>query len=249
METQQEAELDLIGLLLHLKKKIWLIVAVTLIAALIGYVGSKMFTKPRYTATTQVYVYQQDREVIDYNNLTVATQLRRDCAVIIKSESVTREVVDRLNLPINPKALGKSIKVDTEDNTRILNISFTDVDPKRAVLIVETVLDVAMDRTAEVMGSDVLQPLFEDARAQAEVTTNVRKTTLVAAAVGGGAIIALLVLFFLLDDTIRTEDDVQAHLGLSTLAVIPLSNELHVNRGRRNNTQKRFSVKKTQRRQ
>jgi hypothetical protein len=37
-----------------------------------------------------------------------------------------------------------------------------------------------------------------------------------------------------LDDTIRTEDDVQVHLGLSTLAVIPLSNELHVNRGNRN---------------
>ena len=67
METQQEAELDLIGLLLHLRKRIWLIVLVTLVAALIGYVGSKMFTTPLYTATTQVYVYQQDQVNMDYN--------------------------------------------------------------------------------------------------------------------------------------------------------------------------------------
>lgn len=247
METQHEAELDLIGLLLHLKKKIWLIVAVTVIAALIGYAGAKMFTTPLYTATTQVYVYQQDRDLIDYNNLTVASQLRRDCAVIIKSESVTREVVEKLNLPINPKALGKAVRVETEDNTRILKISYTDIDPERATLIVNTVREVAAERTKEVMQTSVLRTLFEASLPQAETTTNIRKSTLIAGAVGGVAIIALLVIFFLLDDTIRTEDDVQIHLGLSTLAVIPLSNDLHVNRGKRNGPAAQFKNKKQQR--
>ena len=122
METQQEAELDLLGLLLYLKKKIWLILTVTVFAALIGYVGAKMLTQPLYTATTQVYVYQQDQDYMDYNNLTVASQLRRDCMVIIKGESVTKKVVEELGLPMSPKALGKAIKVETEDNTRILSI-------------------------------------------------------------------------------------------------------------------------------
>ena len=230
METQQGPELDLIGLLLHLKKKLWLIVLVTLLAALIGYAGAKIFTKPMYTASTQVYVYQED-SVIDYNNLTVASQLRRDCAVIIKGESVTREVVEKLNLPMNPKALGKAIKVETEDNTRILRISYTAADPERATLIVNTVREVAAERTKEVMKGNVLKTLFEASLPQAETTTNVGKSTLTAAAVGAVAIIALLVLVFLLDDTIRNEDDVANHLGLSTLAVIPLSNELHASRG------------------
>lgn len=238
METQQEAELDLIGLLLHLKRKIWLIVVVTILAALVGFVGSKMMTKPQYTATTQVYVFQRDQVSMDYNNLTVASQLRRDCAVIIKSESVTREVVELLDLPINPKVLGKAIKVDTEENTRILKISYTDVDAERATLIVNTVREVATKRTEEVLQSSVLRTLFEATLPQAEITTNVRKSTLVGGAVGGAAIIVLLIIVFLLDDTIRTEDDVQMHLGLSTLAVIPLSNELLVSRGRRNGSQK-----------
>lgn len=238
METQHEAELDLIGLLLHLKKRLWMILLVTAIAAFIGYAGSKLFTTPLYNATTQVYVYQQDQVNIDYNNLTVASQLRRDCAVIIKGESVTREVVERLDLPITPKQLGKLIKVETEDNTRILKISYTDVDAERATLVVNTVREVAAEHTKELMGTDVLRTLFEASLPQAEVNTNVRESTLVAAAVGAIAMIALLVIIFLLDDTIRTEDDVQNHLGLSTLAVIPLSSELNVNRGRRSGAKK-----------
>ena len=248
METQHEAELDLLGLLLHLKRKLWLILAVTIVAGFIGFVGAKMFTTPLYNATTQVYVYQQDQDYMDYNNLTVASQLRRDCMVIIKGESVTSEVVERLNLPISPKALGKMIKVETEDNTRILKISYTDTDPERATLIVNTVREVAAERTKELMHTDVLRTLFEASLPQAETTTNIRKTTLVAAAVGAGAMTALLVIFFLLDDTIRTEDDVQTHLGLSTLAVIPLSNELHVNRGNRNSSHGRSRGKSPLRR-
>lgn len=236
METQNEAELDLLGLLLHLKRKIWLILVVAAVAALIGYVGAKMLTTPLYTATTQVYVYQQDLPVIDYNGLAVASQLRKDCMVIIKGESVTKIVVDELGLPMSPKALGKKIRVETEDNTRILKISYTDVNAERATEIVNKVREVAAEITKETVGegSDVLRTLFEASLPQAEITTNVRKSTLIAAAVGAAAMTALLVIFFLLDDTIRTEDDVQVHLGLSTLAVIPLSNELHVNRGNRN---------------
>ena len=247
METQQEVELDLLGLLLYLKRKIWLILVVTLVAGLIGYIGANILTTPLYTATTQVYVYQQDQDYMDYNNLTVASQLRRDCMVIIKGESVTKEVVERLNLPISPKALGKSIRVETEDNTRILKISYTDVSAERATLIVNTVREVAAERTKELMQTDVLRTLFEASMPQAETTTNIGKTTLVAAGVGAGAMTVLLVLFFLMDDTIRTEDDVQVHLGLSTLAVIPLSNELQVNRGSRGNTGKNWK-KKPQRR-
>lgn len=240
METQQGPELDLMGLLLYLKKKIWLIALVTLLAALIGWVGSLMMTTELYTATTQVYVYQQDQNVMDYNNLVIASQLRKDCVVIIKGESVTREVVERLNLPMDPKALGRAIKVETEDNTRILRISYTDTDPERATLIVNTVREVAAEITKELMHGDVLGTLFEAERPFAESTTNVRKSTLTGAAVGAAAILVLLVLAFLMDDTIRTEDDVTTHLGVCTLAVIPLSNELHVNRGgSKGNSQRR----------
>lgn len=249
METQQEAELDLIGLFLHLKRKLWLIILVTVLAGIVGYVGSEMLTTPLYTATTQVYVYQQDKvDAVDYNNLVVASQLRRDCAVIIRDESVTREVVERLKLPVNPKALGQAIRVDTEENTRILKISYTDINAARATKIVNTVREVAAERTKELMNSDVLRTLYEATLPQAEITTNSRRSTMVAAAVGAVGIISLLVIFFLMDDTIRTEDDVQIHLGLCTLAVIPLSNELQDNRGKRSGSSGRKLVKRKLRR-
>ena len=48
----------------------------------------------------------------------------------------------------------------------------------------------------------------------------------------------------LMDDTIRTEDDVQNFLGLSTLAVIPVSDDLMVSRGSQKGGMKRRPVTK-----
>jgi capsular polysaccharide biosynthesis protein len=238
MDNQNEIEIDLMGLLLRLKSKIWVILLVTVIFALGGYVGSKLFSTPVYTATSQVYVYQANKGGMDYNELAMATQLRKDCALIIQAESVSRKVIDKLGLKTSPAALSVGIKVTTEDNTRILNLTYTGADPEQAALIINTVREVATKRTEEVLQSSVLRTLFEATLPQAEITTNVRKSTLVGGAVGAASIIVLLIIVFLLDDTIRTEDDVQVHLGLSTLAVIPLSNELLVSRGRRNGSQK-----------
>ena len=179
-------------------------------------------------------VYQQDQEYVDYNNLVVASQMRKDCIEIIKSEKVTEEVIKRLGLNMSPKYLGRAIRVETEDNTRFLQVSYTCGNPQEAADVVNTAIDVAADVTKELLKTDVLLLLFEATKPQAETTTNIRKSTWTAAGVGAAAMTALLVIFFLLDDTIRTEDDVQSHQGLSTLAIIPLSNELHVNRGSRN---------------
>ena len=54
------------------------------------------------------------------------------------------------------------------------------------------------------------------------------KNTVIVALLGLVAVIGVYVVVFLLDDTIRTEEDVEKYLGLSTVGVIPLSNELNV---------------------
>lgn len=231
MENRNEMEIDLLGLLLHLKSKMWLILAVTVVFALGGFVGSKLLSTPVYTATTQVYVYQQNDSGMDTGTLTVATQVRYDCAMIIKGESVTKEVIAKLGLQTTPKALGNAISVDTESNTRIMKLSYTGADPEQAALIINTVRDVAAVKIKDLMNMDVMKTIFEADTPKAESTMNIKRNTVVATVIGLVLTVAVLVVAFLLDDTIRTEDDVESYLGLSTLAVVPVSDELFVARG------------------
>lgn len=231
MDTQKEIEFDLMGLLRHLRDRLWIIVAVTVVFGFGGYMSAKMLSVPIYTATTQVYVYQQDNNGINSSNLSVATQVRRDCAVIIKGESVTREVIARLGLKGTPRGLSSGISVTSDDNTRILNISYTSTNPELAAMVVNTVREVAAEQIKELMKEDVLKTIYEAEIPVATSTTNLRRSMFTWGGIGGGVTIAILVLLFLMDDSIRSEDDVEAGLGLSTLAVIPVSSELRVKRG------------------
>ncbi len=239
METRTEMEIDIIGLLLHLKTKIWIIVAMALVFGIGGYVGSKMLSTPVYTASTQVYISTE--KGLNSSDITVATQLRKDCAMIIRGESVTRVVIENLGLNMNAKSLGSSIVVDSEDNTRVLVLSYTSTDPQLAAQIINAVRDEAAIQIKALLGRDVMKTIHEAEIPRAVSTMNIKRNSLAAAAIGAVLTIAILVVVFLLDDTIRSEDDVENHLGLSTLGVIPSSKELYVNRGGKKSKQRKFS--------
>ena len=244
MDNQNEIEIDLMGLLLRLKKKIWIIILVTAIFALGGFVSAKLFYTPMYKAVTQVYVFQANANGMDSNNLTVATQVRRDCAVIIQGESVAREAIEQLGLQTTPKTLMSRIQVTSDENTRILNIQYTGADAQQAALIVNTVREVAAKQIYELMDMDVLRTVYEATVPETASNTNVKRTVVTAAMIGLALSVAVLVVIFLMDDTIRTEDDVQNYLGLSTLAVIPVSDDLLVSRGSPKGGMKRRPVSK-----
>lgn len=230
MENRTEMEIDLLGLFLHLKKRIWIILLVTVVFALGGYFSTKMMMTPQYTAKTQIYIYQGEvqENMVDYTSLAVATQLRKDCAVLITGENVTKVVVEKLNLGMSAKALSGAVKVTTEDNTRILSLSYTDTNPERAALVINTVREVAAEQIKTIMEVDAIKTIFE-----AEVPTtfsaaNAKKNATTAAIIGAVLACGVIIVLFLLDDTIRTEDDVERHLGLCTLAGIPASSELKI---------------------
>ena len=48
------------------------------------------------------------------------------------------------------------------------------------------------------------------------------KWTLLGGCIGVFLVMAIVLIYYLLDDTIKTSDDVEKYLGLSTLALIPL---------------------------
>ena len=52
---------------------------------------------------------------------------------------------------------------------------------------------------------------------------NVKTITFLGGVLGVLAIVAVVIIEYLMDDTIKTADDVEKYLGLSILAMIPLS--------------------------
>lgn len=225
--NNEELEIDLLELFHYLKKRIIIIVAVCLVFAVAGFVGTKLFITPEYTTNTRMYVLNRSNENnVVTSDFQIATYVMNDYKALITGQNVTNEVIDRLGLDMKPSTLSKKIQVTSPENTRVLQINITDTDPQKAADIANTVREVASKQIKDIMDVDAVQTVYEAEVPQEPSGPNTLRNTAIAGILGLVAVIGVFVVIFLLDDTIRTEEDVTRHLGLSTLGVIPTSLEL-----------------------
>lgn len=229
MEKENEVEIDLLELLRYLKKKIWIIIAAFCICALAGFVVSQFFMTPEYTASTRVYVLNRSSEKnVVYSDVQLSSQLLNDYKVLITGQNVTKEVIDELGLNMTAEQLAKKIRVTAPDDTRVLQISVTDTSPQRAADIANAVQKIAALQIQKIMDVDAVNVIYEADVPETASSPNVKRNVVLAAMLGVAASVSILIVVFVLDDTIRTEEDVEHYLGLSTLGVIPASTDFTI---------------------
>lgn len=228
MEFQNnEFEIDLLELLNYLKKKLVFIVLAAMLGGLLGMMYTNFFTTPYYTASTRMYVLNRSSEkAISTSDISVSNYMIKDYKVLITGKNVTQEVVDQLDLNMSAGQVAGMITVTPIDNTRVLQINVVDTDPQRAAEIANAVRAVSGRQIKAIMDVDAVNLVYE-----ADVPThpsgpNGTRNAMLAAVVGMVMAVGFFIVLFLLDDTIRTEEDVERYLGLSTLGVIPISKEL-----------------------
>lgn len=226
MDNRTEDEIDLLDLLLYLKKKLWIIILSFLVCAAAGFAFTYFFIDTEYTATTRMYVLNRSSESnVAYSDFQVSNQLMEDYKVLITGENVTKEVIRQLGLDMSASQLSKKISVTAKDNTRVLQINVTDTDPQRAAEIANCVREISGEQIQQIMDVDAVNLVYAADVPQSPSGPNVMKNTILAALVGLVAAVGIFVVIYLIDDTIRTEEDVERYLGLSTLGVIPMSPE------------------------
>lgn len=227
MDTHtEELEIDLLDLFYYLKKRIAIICAVVFACAVFGFFFTKLFIPAEYTASTRIYVLnRQSENSVVSSDYTISNYMINDYTVLITGQNVTKEVVKQLNLDMTHQELSEKIKVTSPDNTRILQINLTDTDPQRAADIVNCVRKVSMGQILEIMNVDAVNLVYEADVPSDPSGPSVKMNTLLAAIIGFAAVVGTFVVIYILDDTLRTEEDVEKHLGLPTLGVIPASAE------------------------
>ena len=223
----EELEIDLLELFHYLKKRALIIIAVCLVFAVIGFMGTKLFITPTYTTNTRMYVLNRSNENnIVTSDFQIATYVMNDYKALITGQNVTQEVISRLNLNMTPAQLSKKIQVTSPENTRVLQINITDTNPKMAADIANTVREVASTQIKEIMDVDAVKMVYAAEVPKSPSGPSTMRNTAIAGIVGLILAIGVYAVIFVLDDTIRTEEDVTRYLGISTLGVIPNSLEL-----------------------
>ncbi len=223
VENNDVVEIDLMeifGLMLH---RLWLII---LCAVAAGYAVSRFVLTEEYESTTRIYVLnRQNDDTLTYTDVQLGTQLTKDFREIIKSRYVLEQVIDICGLADSSGSLASRVSVDTQTDTRIVTITVTDTDPARAQYIANELREAAAERIKSVMDIQAVNVVDEANLPTFPSAPSVTKWTAIGFLLGAFLCMAVVLIQFLLDDTIKTSDDIEKYLGLSTLGMIPMREE------------------------
>lgn len=204
------------------------IILITLMFVAVGIGYSYFFVKPEYTSTTSLVLAQSSSSgqtgdgAISATDLTMNSKLVSTYSELIKRKAILGQVCENLNIPdSNIQELRGKIKVNSAKNTEIIEISVTNKDPNIAAAIANEIAKVFGEKIVEIYNISNVY-LLDRAEANA-VPSNINhmKDVVIFAFIGLVIAAVYVLIANMLDNTIKTEQDVEATTELLVLSSIP----------------------------
>ncbi len=218
-----EIEIDLMEIIAMLWHYAWMIVISAVAVGLLGFIISMFFITKTYESNTKIVILnKQNENAITYSDMQLNTQLTKDYAELIKSRYVLETVMETCGV-VNEdfEDFAERVEVVNLTDTRIISITVTDERPQMAQYLASEICSIASERIKSVMDLEAVNVADEANLPEEPSDPSVAKWTVLAAALGAFVCIVVLLARFLMDDSIKTSEDVERYLGLSTLALIP----------------------------
>lgn len=220
-EDEIEIDLqDLFGLLLH---KAWVIVLAGVAMAAVGFAVSFFLITPQYESTTSIYISTSkgNENSMTYSDAQLASQLTKDYEELILGRTVLEKVIGMYDLSESYESLKKRVTVANTSNTRIITITVKDPNPQNAQILANSIRDAAAVHIKDVTDVEAVNVADEANLPEKPCEPSVPKWTVIAALIGMVLSAAVVVVQYLLDDTIKSSEDIEKYLELSTLGLIP----------------------------
>lgn len=229
--SDDEVTIDLAELFGVLWHWIWLILLVALLLGGAAYAFSKFVIPEEFQSTTKIYVLDKESGSggqTTYTDLQAGAQLTKDYAELITSRTVIEKVMtdNHLESVYDYKKFLEKVSVNTPTDTRIVSITVTDTNPALAQALADDIRVEASDLIIDTMQIDAVNT-YEVANLPTEKSApSCSKWAMMGALLGALLVAGIVTLQYILDDTIKTSEDAEQYLGLSTLALIPMDENI-----------------------
>ncbi len=215
-------EIDVLSLLKKLWMKKFLILFMALFFGTLALLGSVFLIKPSYSASTRIYVInQQNAENITATDLQAGSFLVNDYKEIITSRDVMKDVIATNSLSLSPDTLSKMISVTIPADTRVISITVTNHDPQQAKDLANSIREVATEKIKSVTKVQDVTPLEKAQLPSKPSSPNIKRNTMIGMLIGGLFTIVIIVIKEVLDDRVKRPEDVEEVLGMTLLGIVP----------------------------
>ncbi len=181
--------------------------------------------KPVYKSTAMIYLLRQENDrsssTVSTADFSLALSTVNDCKILLTSHKVLDEVINVLGLPITYGELQSMISISNPTQSRILEISITAPSPMDAKIIVDELCITGAESIMETLGIDQVNLVNKGTYSEKPANQMITALTPVSALLAMVVVYGIFVLLYVLDDKIKTPDDVERHIGLTVLGLIP----------------------------
>lgn len=233
-----EETIELRELLEIMLKRKWLIAVVVVICLAIGSIYSFFMVTPLYRSETTLMVNGSKGTSVsdiaasfDLGSINLSQKLVVTYGEIVKSRIVLEQVIERLSLNMTYKELLGKTTSQQVGSTEILKISVTTTNPDNSAIIANTIADVFVKEVMRILKANNVETI--DVAIPMNDPVNVKTALNIAISAVLGLMIGVFITFALefLDQTIKTEQDIEKHLGLNVIGSIPDYALVEKNRG------------------
>ncbi len=221
-ERMTENEINILDILMILKKNIIKIAVVTLIFAIASYVYTVTMVAPTYRSSTQLLIKALNMDAMSiYPDSTSRLMLVNNSIEVLGGAEVMQDVADELSLEMTPEQLKGCVSISSPVDTQVLKISVVHPDPETAKDIASKFAEISHSVLAENVGVSALSIIEEAKTPKAPIAPNPLKNMILGGFMGGFLSCAWLVLARFINSRIYTSEDAEKTLGLTVFSSIP----------------------------
>lgn len=213
-------EIDLKELFEFIKKKIGLLITITVVICLLGCIYGLFIQKPMYKSYTTIILGGNETttsQTITQSDITLNKNLVDTYAEIVKSRRVLEQVISELDLEETYEELSNKISVSSVNNTEIIKITVADSNSIEAKNVANVTANFFSKEVVKLYNMNNVNVLDEANEANEPYNINIPKQVIIYFFIG--IIIALSILFiiFYFDRTIKSVEQVEQKIKLPIL--------------------------------
>ena len=218
-EQNDQSEINLGDLFLIAKKYIVLLIAVTLVAAVLVYAFTALFIKPTYSASSKIYIVASSG-VLQISDLTISSNVAQDYIDLINDKVVLQAVIDDMNLPYTVSQLRSMVSATNTSGTHMLVITVKGHDSKEVADIANCIADMTINTVPDKMQVHAPTLISGAEENKSKIAPSNTRNALIGGLIALALTYGILFLRYFLDDSIRSAADVERYGNLHILGEI-----------------------------
>lgn len=218
-------EINIVPLLLHLLKHLWIILLVGVIAGAMGFAGTKLLIKPTYRCGFTAYVNNKtastQTDFLNSSDVSAAQQLVLTYSKVIRSNSVLASADEVMNFAYGEKKLKPMVGTQIEDETEIIQVYVIADSPEEAYKIANAVAQVSPQVMADIIEGSSMKIVELPQLPDHIYQPSYLKYTIMFFGIGALLAMIVLIIIYVKNDTVTDEEELESRFPVPVLGVIP----------------------------